>query len=511
MRFRRGLRAALASSAAFLVAGVSCSAPSKGALVLAISTDMQTPKDLNVVSVYVTTNGTPKFDYLGAIQPDGSVALPATLALVEPDTADAELRIRVIGFQNANARVLRDVLTTVPHQRTALLRLPLSFLDDGSGSGTIPANLLPIGSDAAPEGDTTFDPTQVMSKCDFDKQQTSINGVCASAIVDSSMLETFDTNDVYGDGGLTSSGAPTSCFDVATCFQGATSPANLDTQACTFPLPAGADFNRLNIALVTPGTGACVAPGQCYVPLVNDASDGWSLQGDIVRMPSGVCAKLGEGATLAVSSGTCPTQTTSDPVCEPTGADAGGLPADATVQVDEGPPDGGPLPGDASAVREGSASTDAGSSQDAGACGSVAGGAGGACNQVTNFATVVTPVCSTANPSSPTGGSIADGTYVLTSVTDFGCPDGGPPIPLAETVVVAGGCLEFAIAEEDGGVTASLNYVASIQGAQLTTTEVCPTPMPAVPVSFTATATSIEILTNLAGGDLELDVYTLAP
>src|SRR5258708_10083298 len=99
----------------------SCSAPSKGALVLAISTDMQAPKDVNVVSVFITSSSVVKFDYLGRVLPDGTVALPATLAIVEPDDPTAELRIRVTAFQNQTARVLRDVQTTVPHQRTALL------------------------------------------------------------------------------------------------------------------------------------------------------------------------------------------------------------------------------------------------------------------------------------------------------------------------------------------------------------------------------------------------------
>ena len=99
---------------------ISCSAPSKGALVLAISTDMQTPKDVDLVSVFITTDSVVKFDYLGRVLPSGTVSLPATLAIVEPDDPNAKIRIRVIGFQGANARVLRDVNTTVPHAQTTL-------------------------------------------------------------------------------------------------------------------------------------------------------------------------------------------------------------------------------------------------------------------------------------------------------------------------------------------------------------------------------------------------------
>jgi hypothetical protein len=75
----------------------ACSGPSKGALILAISTDMQAPKDIDVVSVYMTTNGAQKFDYLGRVRPDGTVAFPSTLAIVEPEQQSAEVRIRVLG------------------------------------------------------------------------------------------------------------------------------------------------------------------------------------------------------------------------------------------------------------------------------------------------------------------------------------------------------------------------------------------------------------------------------
>jgi hypothetical protein len=693
----------LAAGAASLVAGISCSAPPKGALMLAISTDMQTPKDIDVVSVYVTTDGIPKFDYLGGVQPDGTIALPATLAVVEPDNDGAQVRIRAVGFQGASARVLRDVITTVPHERTALLRLPLSFLDDGSGKGTIPANLLPIGPSAAPEGDTTFDPTSQVTPttCDFDnKKQTSIEGLCASAKVDSSKLEAYDPGEVYGDGGLTALGAPARCFDVETCFRGAAPPANLDTRACAFPLPPGASASTLNLALVTPTTGACVTAGQCYVPIAGDPTEGWNVQAGMVKMPPGVCAKLGNGVTLAAASGACPAETTSDPVCEPTGADAGGVsPSDATAPDDGGvdatsppPGDAGPhdagspldatslvCPGDLSTVpwltatvasgsppaltggsvqdglylmtsvpayidggscgsdaslgapgnsyrgmfavvggqgrldiqdqfqgsgvqpdqcltgpflgslfegagaltdsgpmtypfpygvssdgttiyvalggssgscpasSDGSAgqgvsetdyaafvlqgpgvAPDGGVSQEAGACGAPMGG--GACNQVANIGPYVTTTCASGAPPAMTGGTVVDGTYARTSVTEYNdCPDSGaPPVPQAATVIVSGGpsvgCLQWAISGNgestgvgpDGGTVytitdggfASLTMSAAVLGNQLVTTEVCPTTGTGNPVTFTATATTMTVLSGASSGMQQLEVYT---
>src|ERR1019366_4092198 len=206
-----------------LVATASCTSPSKGALVLAISTDMETPKDIDVVSVFITTNSVVKFDYLGRVL---------------PDAPNAQVRIRVIGFQEQTARVLRDVLTTVPHAQRSLLRLPLNFLDDGSGQGSLSANLVPLGPGGAPEGDSTFDPDMIASSCDFGQQLTSVNGACVTAVVDSSTLPPYDPTDVYGDGGLQPNGRPTTCFDVATCFAAATPVTGVDLATCSFPLPA---------------------------------------------------------------------------------------------------------------------------------------------------------------------------------------------------------------------------------------------------------------------------------
>jgi hypothetical protein len=213
------------------------------------------------------------------------------------------------------------------------------------------------------------------SRCDFDKGLTSVDGACVSAAVDSSKLQAFAADEVYGDGGLLANGAPASCFDVQACFAGATAVAGLDTGTCTFPLPAGVTPSTLNLALVTPATGACLAPGACYVPLVNDATAGWTVRGGTVTMPTGVCAKLGAGVTLSLATGTCPAQTASDPVCEPTGADAGAPPADAAgpdadaTAIDATGADAGEPPIDARAPLDagtGDATADANDAGDSG-------------------------------------------------------------------------------------------------------------------------------------------------
>ena len=160
---------------------------------LSISTDMQTPKDIDVVSVFIATDGVTNYDALGRVQPDGTLALPSTLALVQSENPNAQVHVRVVGFQEQgvqqNARVLRDVLTTIPTERTALLRVPLDLIDDGSGQGALPVQLIPLGPAGAPEGATSFNPATITSQCDWTgKQETVVDGVCTSATLLSSSL-----------------------------------------------------------------------------------------------------------------------------------------------------------------------------------------------------------------------------------------------------------------------------------------------------------------------------------
>jgi hypothetical protein len=338
-RSRASVVRALPAAAVLLGAAASCSAPSKGALVLSITTDMETPKDINIVSVFVSTNGVPKFDFLGRVSPQGLVTLPSTLAIVEPDDPSAQVRIRVTAFEDQKARVLRDVVTTVPHERTALLRLPLSFLDDGSAVGTLPAQFVPDTANGPGDGDTQFDPTDptvLKTACDYTQGQTSIAGTCSKVGVDSATLEDFGESLVFGDGGTPLNPA---CFPVQQCLsKGA--PIDMSTittepdGSCSFALTPGESGQHWNCALATTdGTGTCVG-GICYVPLESDPGEGFTIQpGKAIVMVPGVCKKLAAGATLYVDRASCSTKTESAPLCEPTdltAADSGVVERDAS-------------------------------------------------------------------------------------------------------------------------------------------------------------------------------------
>ena len=347
----------LGLAAASLVAAASCSSTSKGSLVLAISTDMQTPKDIDVVSVFISTNSVPKLDFLGRVAPDGSVTMPSTLAILEPDDPNAQVRIRVTAFLQQKARVLRDVVTTVPHERTALLRVPLSFLDDGTASGTLPSQFVPGVPGGPKDGETQFDPTDPSMitlgpvGCDFLSGETSVAGSCVKATVDSSKLVDYGTALVYGDGG---SAEKPACFPVGSCYsKGAPiDPTTIVTAAdgsCSFPLTPNESGDSWNCALATTdGTGQCAA-GKCFVPLESDPGEGFAIQpGKAVVMVPGVCKKLKQGATLYVDRSSCATKVEAAPVCEPT----------TDVASDGGSSDALAEASDAAAVDDATLSTD---------------------------------------------------------------------------------------------------------------------------------------------------------
>jgi hypothetical protein len=544
-------------SLAALSAVVACSAPGKGALIMAISTDMQAPKDISTISIFVTEGSTVKFDYVGRVTPFGTVGLPSTLALVEPDDPSTQIQIRVIGYNVETARVLRDIQTTVPHQRTALLRVPLDFIDLGSASGTIPDSDFPAsmastttaanvnvddagasaqngstGVGMAAEGLSTFDPDMIQSKCDPNQQcllagetcMTMVNGVCTTAVVDSTTLPVYEDSLVFGtNGSPLNLGA---CFDVQSCFNDANQVAQVTQIAfgqgtstmpaqCTFALPqlgsstsagrdagspdaesdaavaedggegiidasttsggasggssggssvgtgttedasagagtpcgsatcgtseicctftasqvqvlglpsqnmcapqttcaalmqqassksgatdggaapsdaavqsavivlaasedAGATIGTtpvadagastgslsnvnvatLNFAMVTTGAqavGACNAQGQCFVPIENDPTAGWSLSGNTVTLAPGFCAQImaGTAQLFATDNPSCATMTDSEPVCEPQPGEFGDGGTSNEEDASSPAADGGASAGDASAM-----------------------------------------------------------------------------------------------------------------------------------------------------------------
>jgi len=134
--------------------------------------------------------------------------------------------------------------------------------------------------------------------------------------------------------------------------------------------------------------------------------------------------------------------------------------------------------------------------------------AGQACNNLVNSAAAVTPTCTTGILPAGQGGSIVSGTYHFTAQTYYNvssCPTTG----VAETLVLAGGCLQV-VSGEPLAATASATYV--VQGNQLTMTTTCVdtgglSGMLDTPTkTFTATSTTLTIFTlNSAVGNANPD------
>ena len=336
---------------------VGACADKKGAIMLAITTDMKAPKDLNAVAVSITTNGIVKASFIGRVTPQGDIVFPGTLAIIEPDDKNATIRVRVLAFQNQKARVIRDVRTTAPpDHRTALLRIPLNFVNDGKVAGSpLPDGLVPppaagteelsppatattaAGGDAGMVGTKDLSP----SGGDFDfmlsfqpkdclnpQDETIINGECHDSYIDSATLPDFDAAQL-GD----STGEKGACFDLGKCLSGAidtgqgngtkdggdVGPADAGAAGADSSTPVdagpkpfkdfrpatvdfdpvactyklnGADPARLNIAIVTPDTGECVRAGECYVP-IDRGPTGWQDDGvGNVQLPSYLCKFL---------------------------------------------------------------------------------------------------------------------------------------------------------------------------------------------------------------------------
>jgi len=122
---------------------------------------------------------------------------------------------------------------------------------------------------------------------------------------------------------------------------------------------------------------------------------------------------------------------------------------------------------------------------------------------VRNVATAITPTCTMATMPSGTGGTIVDGTYVMTSQTYYGTSSCSPT-PLAVTFVYAGGCVEETTTAQGIGVTAAVTLDFHDTN-QVTKTVACVSPVisdgmyDTATITFTATPTSFTLFTHNSG------------
>jgi hypothetical protein len=344
------LRSALAVAviAGALATGAACSRtePAPGVLMLAIQTDMSAGRDktIQAVGLYVRDldRNRTLFQLTEPVAPDGTVKFPATLAIIGRNNPGAAVRIRVVGFRRGEAQVMRDAVTTIPTDRTALMSLPLRWVNYEKAQGAIPQ-----GGNTAPsvhtlaDDDPAHDPFGVLSYKGCAGESTFIDGQCVPWTVDSSKLPDFVESDVFGGGTADGGGV---CFDTEKCFASATV---LTLDNCVAAKPSGAFTLAVKQGLGE--EGACAGDG-CFIPLDPESDEGWKTEGNTIRLTAGTCARLVEGRSALVVSTTCGSKAALAPLCGeastvgpgtdlPTDGDAG----DATDGRVETLPDGGPI------------------------------------------------------------------------------------------------------------------------------------------------------------------------
>jgi len=297
MRFL--VNACLAVAVSLPVLGCSSGSP-PGELVVEVVTDMSLPKDIDAVRVQILgTNGVTYNDQTYTVGPSG-LHIPATIGVLAGSPTDTAL-VRVTAIHGGTALILREATSEVPANRQALLRLPLEFLCTGSAIDTSM-----LGS---PSSDTIADSCPTGQSC--------VLGTCRKDAVDVTTLPTYTAGLVFG-GGDGGAGAG-SCFPTATCFGSAATVTPSST--CTVPVPPGINAAELNVALQTTGAnppGICSGAGPCFIPLDMSATEGWTLNGDTVQLPPGVCKPLNATTpfTVVVSS-SCTSKVPSVPTCGP--------------------------------------------------------------------------------------------------------------------------------------------------------------------------------------------------
>jgi hypothetical protein len=353
MRFLRTALGLVALGTA-LGTAASCSRTeaAPGVLMLSVQTDMSAGNDktIQAVGLYVRDldRGRTLFQLTEPVAPDGTVKFPATLAIVGRNNPGASVRIRVVGFRQGKAEVMRDAVTTIPTDRVALLALPLRWVNYEKSTGTMPqlgsfgpaSERAGVRALAGELDDPLNDPFLVLNYTECKGETTTVDGACVPWQIDSSTLPDFVESQVFG-GGLSDGGGGT-CFDTEPCFVDSTT-LPLDT-SCLVPRPAG-EFT-LGVKQGLGEEGACVGDA-CYIPLDPESNEGWKAEGQSVRITAGTCARMLAGKQPLVVSTKCGSKANGAPLCGEASIVGNGtdLPVfgESDGGADTGPRHGGPL------------------------------------------------------------------------------------------------------------------------------------------------------------------------
>jgi hypothetical protein len=269
-----------------------------GQLVVSLATDMALPQQIDTITLQVLVHG--QVLVSEPYQVGGGsdlVQIPGTLTLLVGRNAAQPVTVRAFAEKAGSLRTFREVITTVPADRIALLRMPVQWLC----GGTAKKESISDGM-----GSTIVRP---ISSCD--DGNTCMAGRCVPETIDSTTLPDYAPEAVFGGASVPKQGR---CFDTVPCMVKGT-PVEPDAN-CTIPKP-GAD--TVNVALRVPGEGICdITTTMCFVPLDGRTAEGWTptAAGDRLALPVAACEKLHAGMVHAVYVSTaCETKTEALPPC----------------------------------------------------------------------------------------------------------------------------------------------------------------------------------------------------
>lgn len=325
-------RAGLALLGAVLLFHAGCGRQErKGELMVSVTSQMPVPKDIQYVSIEVRFQGRRQFYRSFKVEQDqpAGLQLPASLAVIEGSKRTEPVGIRIGAWdRNKVLRVVREVTTTVPAQRIALLPVELEWFCYGQ-------------VDEVKFDDVEMqDDVSVSSSCT--QGETCVAGSCVSDVIDSSTLPDFLQKELEpgNDAGA--------CFDVGTCFATAPRVFVLNDATCEIDRLEGG--TGVNVALeLPPGSPGFCTSARCLVPLSGYSEQGWTQVGSRLRLHPSACQLIQQGTVRGVvASIACPTKTISVASCPqvaPAPSGPGGNPgvdAGGNAPVDAGSEAGAP-------------------------------------------------------------------------------------------------------------------------------------------------------------------------